>query len=52
MSVSLSAVAVAIAQALAKRHGLRSRAQAIEYALRATGRAEGIDQEDEHADRR
>ena len=41
-TVRLSGEAVAIAEEIAGRHGLRSRAQAIEYALRATGRAEGV----------
>jgi hypothetical protein len=42
-TVRLSLQATTIADALANRHGLRSRAAAIEYALRKVGRKEGID---------
>lgn len=42
-TVRLSRLATAIADRLAQRHGLMSRAAAIEYALRKAGRDEGID---------
>lgn len=46
ISVRLTRRAIAIARALAERHGFTGRAQAIEYALRAVGRAEGVSDDD------